>query len=89
MFQQMSLILLYALFSITDVKNSYSRTCTSSYHFTCGGISEVFNAAKIQVEVFWVMTLCSVVVGYRRFGGPCLLPPVSIEDTKLGFLTRF
>jgi len=26
---------------------------------------------KIQVEVFWVMTSCSVVVGYRRFGGPC------------------
>jgi hypothetical protein len=33
----------------------------------------VFTAEKIQVEVFWVMTPCSVVVGYRRFGGPrCL-----------------
>jgi hypothetical protein len=25
---------------------------------------------KIQVKVFWVVTLCSVVVGYRSFGGP-------------------
>jgi len=23
-----------------------------------------------QVEVFWVVALCSVVVGYRHFGGP-------------------
>jgi len=27
---------------------------------------------KIQVEVFWVVTLFSV-VGYRRFGEPCQL----------------
>jgi hypothetical protein len=26
-----------------------------------------------QVEVCWVVTLCSVVVGYQRFGGPCCL----------------
>jgi len=32
---------------------------------------EVFTAVKIQVEVFWVVTPCSVVVGYRRFRGPC------------------
>jgi len=25
---------------------------------------------KIQVVVFWVMTLCSDVVGNQRFGGP-------------------
>jgi len=29
--------------------------------------------AKIQVEVFWVMTPCSVAVGYHRFGEPCCL----------------
>jgi len=27
----------------------------------------------IQVEVFWVVTPCSVVAGYQRFGGPCCL----------------
>jgi len=27
----------------------------------------------VQVEVFWVVTHCSVVVGYRRFGFPCCL----------------
>jgi hypothetical protein len=24
-------------------------------------------------QVFWIMTPCSVVVGYQRFGGPCCL----------------
>jgi len=28
--------------------------------------SEAFTAVKIQVEVFWVVTPCSVVVGYQR-----------------------
>jgi hypothetical protein len=27
----------------------------------------------LQVVVFWVMTPCSDVVGYHRFGGPCCL----------------
>jgi hypothetical protein len=27
----------------------------------------------IEVEVFWVVTPCSVVVGYKCFGGPCCL----------------
>jgi hypothetical protein len=26
---------------------------------------EVFTVVKVQVEVFWVVTLCSVVVGYQ------------------------
>jgi hypothetical protein len=34
---------------------------------------EVFTAVKIQIEVFWVVTPCSVVLGYRRFGGPYCL----------------
>jgi hypothetical protein len=32
----------------------------------------VFTAVKIQVA-FWVVTPCSVVVGYQRFGGPYCL----------------
>jgi hypothetical protein len=28
---------------------------------------------KTQVVVFWIGTLCSHVVGYLRFGGPCCL----------------
>jgi hypothetical protein len=35
--------------------------------------SEVFTAVKIQVDVFWFVTPCSVVVGYQRFGGPSWL----------------
>jgi hypothetical protein len=33
----------------------------------------IFTAMKIQVAVFWVMTPCSDVVGYQRFGEPCCL----------------
>jgi hypothetical protein len=35
-----------------------------------------------QVEVFCVVTPCSVVVGYRRFGGPCTLHGVTIQKTS-------
>jgi hypothetical protein len=31
----------------------------------------VFTAVRIHVEVFWVVTTCNVLVGYRRFGWPC------------------
>jgi hypothetical protein len=34
---------------------------------------EVFTAMKIHVKFFWVVTLCSVVVGYQCFRGPCCL----------------
>jgi hypothetical protein len=27
----------------------------------------------IQVKVFWIVMSCSVVVGYKRFRGPCFL----------------
>jgi hypothetical protein len=32
---------------------------------------DVFNAVKIELVVFWFVEPCSVVVRYRRFGGPC------------------
>jgi len=45
---------------------------------------DVFTAAKIQVEVFWVMTRCSVVVGCQFFGGPyCPHLLVSMDLTAL------
>jgi hypothetical protein len=34
---------------------------------------EAFMTVMFQAEVFWVVTPCSVVVGYERFGGPCRL----------------
>jgi len=34
-------------------------------------IFEIFTAVKIQVEFFWVIMPCSVVVGYQCFRGPC------------------
>jgi len=33
-------------------------------------LNEVFAALKIEVEVLWVVTPCSVVVGYQRFSSP-------------------
>jgi hypothetical protein len=35
--------------------------------------SEVFTALKIQVEVFWAVTPCIVVLGDQLFGAPCFL----------------
>jgi hypothetical protein len=32
---------------------------------------EVSMTMKIQIEVFWVVMPCSVVVGYKYFKGPC------------------
>jgi len=34
---------------------------------------EVSKATKIHVIVYWVVTLCSDVVGYHRYGEPCCL----------------
>jgi hypothetical protein len=41
---------------------------------TFGTRFEVSAAVRIQVEVFWVVTPYSIVVGYQRFGGPCCFP---------------
>jgi hypothetical protein len=38
-----------------------------------GASLEAFTVVKIQVEVFWAVTPCNVVVGYRCFRGPCSL----------------
>jgi hypothetical protein len=32
---------------------------------------KAFTAVKIQVKVFWVVMVCSVVVGYQHFRSPC------------------
>jgi len=32
---------------------------------------EAFTAVMFQVDVFWVVTPCSVAVRRQRFGGPC------------------
>jgi hypothetical protein len=34
---------------------------------------EAYMAMMVQVDVFWVVPPCSVVVGGQRFGGPCCL----------------
>jgi hypothetical protein len=36
-------------------------------------IWKIFTVVKIQVEVFWAVTPCGVVVGYQRLRGPCCL----------------
>jgi hypothetical protein len=49
----------------------------------------VFTVVEIQVEVLWVMTLCSVVVGYQRFVELCslllLLHPAESETCMQDF----
>jgi hypothetical protein len=42
-------------------------------------------AVNIEVEVFWVVTLCRIVVGYRRFRGLCHLH-LQVEVTGDGLV---
>jgi hypothetical protein len=45
---------------------------------------KVFMAVKIQVKVFWVMKLCSVVVGYQHLReGSCLHFQGEVQDSKV------
>jgi len=61
------------------------------------GSFETFTAVMFQVEVFWVMTLCNVVVGYQRFIGSCCLHlqgevavncslPIDVPDASFSLL---
>jgi hypothetical protein len=50
---------------------------------------EVFTAVKIQVQVFWVVKPCSVVVGYQRFTGQCCLHLHNSEDLSLNAKHNF
>jgi hypothetical protein len=34
---------------------------------------EVFTAVKIEILIFWVVMLCSLIGGYHCFGGTCYL----------------
>jgi len=34
---------------------------------------EALTVVMFQVEVFWFVMLCTVVVGYQPFRGPCYL----------------
>jgi len=44
-------------------------------------VETCWEEATWKTEVFWVMTPCSVAVGYRRFGGPrCLHVHPEVEN---------
>jgi hypothetical protein len=59
------------LLPLSEICLSPSALCFQTPS-TCE-IFEVFSAVKIQVEVFWVVKLCSDVVGYQCFGVSCCL----------------
>jgi len=39
----------------------------------------------MEVDVFWVLTPCSVVLGYQRFGGPCCLHLQRTSETLVSY----
>jgi hypothetical protein len=66
-----------------NLVNNFILRNRSGFDEVCSNASfEVFTAVMIQVEVFWFVTPCSVVVvvGYQRFRAPgCLL----LQDLNL------
>jgi hypothetical protein len=51
-----------------------ARLNPNAVHFSISSMNQVYtikHTGKIQVVVFGVVTPCSDVVGYQRFGGPC------------------
>jgi len=56
---------------------------TENFLISCvtGSRFEVFTALKIQVTVFWAVTLCDVVVGYQPFGEPCCFRTTTTTTT--------
>jgi hypothetical protein len=49
--------------------------------------SGIFREIRIQIEFFWVLTPCNVVLGYQRFGEPCCLhlQDEDLDLNKTGF----
>jgi len=45
-----------------------------------------FVAAIFQVEIFWIVTPCSVVLGHQRFRGPCFITQKTSTWKLLGRL---
>jgi hypothetical protein len=41
---------------------------------------EVIMMLNVQIVVFWVMTLCSLISGFQRFGGSFRLPLSGVRD---------
>jgi hypothetical protein len=55
--------------------NDYDHVDDHSSSITANNCFASFEAltAVTQVDVFWVLTPCSIVVGYQRFRSPCCL----------------
>jgi peptidoglycan biosynthesis protein MviN/MurJ (putative lipid II flippase) len=54
---------------------------------TCGSTTayarhEIFTAMRIHIVVFWVMTLCGVVIGYKSYGGTCFLRLQAVRSSE-------
>jgi hypothetical protein len=48
---------------------------------------DAFTAVKVQVEICWIVTTHSVVVGYQRFGGPGFFHLHKPEDIDMNTQT--
>jgi hypothetical protein len=58
-----------AVANVTESRVSWCYSMITSYTTSF----EAFTVVVFHVEVFRVVTSCNVVVGYKRFGGPCCL----------------
>jgi hypothetical protein len=64
----------YRMFALGACEHHKLITFKRKHCYNSRANFEVFTAVMIQVEVFWIVTPCSVVVGYQRFRGPFFTP---------------
>jgi hypothetical protein len=66
--------------NLCEARGATNILCSILYSPNENVIFEAFTAVKIQVEVFWVMSPCSVMIGYQLLRGPCCL---HVHQTKM------
>jgi hypothetical protein len=64
-----------------QVSNSHTHARARTHTHTHTHRFKVFTAVKFEVEVLWVVTPCSVAVGYQRLRGPCCLHHFTLKMT--------
>jgi hypothetical protein len=76
-------------YSCVDSSVVFQQQHMFSFLYILSASFEAFTAVMFQVEIFWGVMPCSVVVGYQRFRGPCCLHLQGVTTQKTSTLNSF